>query len=65
MSVVFRGTGIARKTKQRGGEERIYRAQQNQAFPPKLGALGAWNTLKGPFKVSTEIPDTLEIRVWL
>jgi hypothetical protein len=30
-----------------------------------LGALGTWETLKDPFEVATENPDTLKIWAWL
>jgi hypothetical protein len=43
--VVCRRAQIVRSTKRVDGEERVYRAQHNQALPPKVGAFGAWETL--------------------
>jgi hypothetical protein len=38
--------------------------QHNQALPPKVGALGAWETLEGAFEMTTQYPDTLKIWAW-
>jgi hypothetical protein len=43
----------------------MHRLQYDYAFPPKLGALGTRETLKGPIEVAMENPDMLKIRAWL
>jgi hypothetical protein len=62
--VVHHRAWILWSTKRIDGEERVHCVQHIQARPPKVSALGAWETLEGAFEMTTQYPDTLKSWVW-
>jgi hypothetical protein len=63
--VVRHWSWIVWSTKWVSGEECVHHTRHNQTLPPKVVALGAWETLEGAFKMMTQYLDTLKSWVWL